>query len=320
MGLKRLLSCFLILVLVLITAAGCGGAPELTAMELIPRNANMIVSIQVSKILNDQDLRDAYNRAEIEEGQPQTFEEALDNVIEETGIDPRDISEAVVFADMTSIEEAEYLGIIVEATFDKNELIDQIEEEWGLDFTVSDYKGYELYIDQDEGFAFTFLSDEMVLLGTTQAVKDAIDVSKGEKAGASGVVLDTYNRFGDALIKLALKVPEETRESITEEPMPGDMPISMESFADVETVGFALGKEMETITARIDLHFLSAESAEDAGDTLSSTIGFFGAMSPDQQIKELLDKIEVEIADSWVIINYAITLSEIEELMETFEP
>ncbi len=316
---KKLLFWLLISVLMLTTTTGCA-APELNAIELVPRDATLIVSIQVSKILNDEDLRDAYNKAEKERGQPQTVDEALDELVEEIGIDLRDISEAVIFTDMTAMEVEEYLGIIVEGNFDKEQFIENIEEKADLDFTVSQYKGYKLYVDQDEEFAVTFLSEKMVLLGSTKAVKDAIDVSKGEREGASGIVLDAYNRFGDALIKVAFEVPEEARESIAEEPIPGGMPISMAPFADIDTVGFALNKEMETITARIDSYFLSAESAEDAKDTLSGAIMFFRGMSQDPEIKELLGKIEVDITDSWVTINFEITVSEIEELVETYLP
>ena len=160
----------------------------------------------------------------------------------------------------------------------------------------------------------------MVLLGSTKAVQDAIDVSKGERERASGLILDAYNRFGDVLIKVAFEVPQEARESLAEEPLPGGMPISLEPFADIDIVGFALNKEMKTITAQIDLYFLSAESAEDAKDTLSGAVSFFKGMSTDQQMKELLGKIEIGITDFWVTIDFEITIPEIEELVETFQP
>jgi len=37
------------------------------------------------------------------------------------------------------------------------------------------------------------------------------------------------------------------------------------------------------------------------------------------EIEELLDKIEVSAADSWVTIALEITISEIEQLTETFQ-
>jgi len=319
MNLKKLISWLLVLVLILATVAGCK-VPEPTAIELVPQDANLIANVQVSKIINDQDLRDAYDKAEKEPGQPQTAEEALNELVRETGIDLRDFSEAVIFADMTTMNVEEYLGMIVEGTFDKKQFIDNIEEKAEMDFTVSDYKGYKLYTDEEEEFGIAFLSDRTLLLGTTKAVKDAIDVSKGDREPVGGIILDTYNRLGDALVKVAFEFPKEARKALTEEPVPGEIPISLEPFADMDILGFALNKEADTITAQIDSHFLSMDSAQDAKDTLSGAISLFKGMSTDQQMKELLGKIEVDITDSWVNINFEITLPEIEELTETFQP
>lgn len=319
MGFKKLFCWLLISILMLMTASGCM-TPELNAIELVPENANLLVNIQASKIVDDQVLRYAYTETDKGPDLPQEVEEALDKVIEETGIDLRDISEAVIFADMTTMDVEEYLGIIVEGNFDKEQLIDNIEEKWEMDFTISEYRDYSLYIDRDEEFAITLLSEKMLLCGSTRAVKDSIDVSKGEKKRVSGIVLDTYNRFGDALIKVAFKVPEEARKTMAEEPITDDIPISMEPFADIDTVGFSLSKEIETVTVRIYSHFLSAESAEDAKDTISGAISLFKGVNQDRQVKELLGKIEVDITDLWVTINFEITLSEIKELMETFPP
>ncbi len=47
----------------------------------------------------------------------------------------------------------------------------------------------------------------MFVVGTMQPVKDVIDVKKGDAKALSGEVLDTYNKLGDALIKVAMAVP-----------------------------------------------------------------------------------------------------------------
>ena len=307
-------------VLILAAVAGCKApepTPEPTALELVPQGANLIAEIQVSRIVDDQDLRDAYAKADKEPGQPQTVEEALDELVEESGIDLRDFSRAVIFADITAMEQADYLGCILEGTFDEKQFIDNMEEEAGEELTTSDYKGYRLYIDKEDEFGIAFLSDKMLLLGTTKAVKDAIDVSKGERQQVSGILLETYNRLGDALIKFACEFPEEAWKTI-EENVPSDIPISLEVFANIDIIGFALNKEAETITVRITPHFLSTDSAQDARDTLSGAIMLSRATLEVPEIKELLRKTKVTLNDSWVTIALEITLSELEQLTETF--
>jgi len=318
MHLQKLFSWLLVLVFMSAIVVGCG-APGLTAIELVPQDANLIANIQVSKIVNDRDLRNAYDEFEKEPGQPQTVEEALDELVDETGIDLRDFSEAVIFADITTLEQVGYLGVIVEGTFNETQFIDNIEQEAGEELTTSNYKGYRLYTDEGEEFGIAFLTDRMLLLGTMEAVKDAIDVSKGDREQVGGIILDAYNRLGDALIKFAFELPEEAREALTEELVPGEIPISLEPFADIDIVGFSLNKRAETITIQINPHFLSTDSAQDAKDTLSGAISLFKGMLQVPEIKELLGKIEVSVTDSWLTIALEITISEIERLTETFQ-
>ena len=323
MHLQKLFSWLLVLVFISVIVVGCETpgyeVSGLTAIELVPQDANLIANIQMSKIINDGDLRDAYNEFEKEPGQPQTIEEALDELVDEIGIDLRDFSEAVIFANITTIEQADYLGVIIEGTFNETQFIGNIEQQAGEELTTSDYKGYTLYTDEGEEFGITFLTSRVLLLGTMEAVKDAIDVSKGDREQVSGIIVDAYNRLGDALIKFAFELPEEAREALTEELVPGGIPISLDPFADIDIVGFALNKEAETITIQITPHFLSTDSAQDAKDTLSVTISLFSGMLEIPEMQELLGKIEVSAADSWVTIAFEITISEIEQLTETFQ-
>lgn len=317
MRLKKLFCWLLVPVIILISTVGCG-EPEPAAIELVPQHVNMLGKIQVSKIVNDLDLIDAYNKAEKESEQPQTFEEALNEAVGETGIDFRGFSEAVVFADLTTFDQEEYMGFIVEGTFNQKQFISNFEEKADKEFTTSDYKGYKLYIDEEDEFGIAFLSDNMLLLGSTKAVRDAIDVKKGDMKQVGGSILDTYNRFGDVLIKFALEFPEEARKALLEEPTPGEIPISLEPLADIDILGFTLNKEEETISVHINPHFLSTDSAEDAYNALAGALLFFRGMVPDTELKELLGKIHVNLTDSSVTIDFKITLSEIEQLSETF--
>ena len=322
MHLQKLFSWLLVLVFMSAIVAGCetpGPGPGLTAIELVPQDANLVANIQISEIINDQDLSDAYAEFESEPGQPQTLEEALDELVNEIGIDLRDFSEVVIFADIATLTQAGYMGVIVEGTFNETQFINNIEQQMGQEFTTSDYKGYRLYTDEGQEFGITFLTNRVLLLGTMEAVRDAIDVSKGDREQLSGIVVDAYNRLGDALIKLAFEFPEEAREALTEELVPGEIPISLDPFADIDIVGFALNKEAETITIQITPHFLSTDSAQDAEDMLSGAISLLRLTLEIPEEKELLDKVEVSVTDSWLTIAFEITLSEIEQLVETFQ-
>ena len=129
MGFKKLFPWLLAVAFILPSAVGCKA--ELTALELVPENANLIANIEVSQIINDQDFRDAYDRAEKETGQPQTVEEGLNEIVRETGIDLRDFSRAVVFGDIATLDQNGYFAVIVEGTFNEPQFIGNIEQKGG---------------------------------------------------------------------------------------------------------------------------------------------------------------------------------------------
>ena len=117
MSLKKVISLLLVSALALTTITACQGT-KYNAIELVPDEANLIANIQISRIINDQDIRDAYDETEKPPDQPQTFEAALDEMVEEIGIDLNDFSQAVVFVNTDAMEQDGYIGIIIEGTFE----------------------------------------------------------------------------------------------------------------------------------------------------------------------------------------------------------
>ncbi len=310
----------LALVLVFLTTLipGCTApAPELVALEIVPQGVSLLADIQVSDIINDPDFSYAYNRMEKEADQPQTYQDALNEVVAETGIDLRDVSRILLFMDITTFGETDYIGLIAEGTFNETELISRIQAETGRRFVTSDYQGYTLYQEELGESVITFLSNGMLLAGTMKAVKDAVDVTKNVRQPVGGNMLDAFNRLGSSLIKAVVEVPEETRSDLIEEPVLGEFPLSMESFADIDILGFAFYKEAGAVTIQIRPHFLSTDSAHDAEDAIGGVLSLFRGTMQIPEVKELLGKIEVSLSDSSLTISLTATLSEIVQLMET---
>ena len=317
MSLKKVISLLLVSALALTTITACQGT-KYNAIELVPDEANLIANIQISRIINDQDIRDAYDETEKPPDQPQTFEAALDEMVEEIGIDLNDFSQAVVFVNTDAMEQDGYIGIIIEGTFEAEQFIDNIQRETGEKFSPRDYKDTTIYYDEKEEVALAFLSEKTLIGGTPEAVKDIIDVSNDDRESISGPILDTYNQFGNALVKLAFELPEDIRKSLGEEASIGDIPLSFESLVDIDVSGFAFNKDGETYNILINSHFLSTDSAQDAKDAVSGFISLYKGMAEDPEIKELLGSVEVTVTDSWMKIVFYITISDIEQMMERF--
>jgi hypothetical protein len=293
---------------------GCG-APAIAPTWLVPDDVKFVASIQINKILTDQDLIAAYDEALNKPlFMPGTFEDALKQVEEEIGIDPRDFSEVLIFGDT---ESDDYFGATIKGTFDPEALIESVEEAIGEEMAHSTYKGYQIYTTafEDEEVAICFLSDDTVALGLTNVVKDIIDVNQGDKERLSGRLYDTYTAFGDVWIKGAGEVPEGAIDDIPEV----GIPIDLEILEDLEVVGFAFNKAGENLTLQIELCFSDAESAADVQDMISVIVIFLPLIMPDipTEVADLLDWLSFSQSDSCITITLETTTTDIEELIES---
>lgn len=300
----------------MLATVACREGTEKTAIELVPNDVNLVANIQISRILDDQDLRRAYDQAEKEPGQPQTMEDALNEFVEEIGIDLRSFSQATLFADTSRSRQNNYLGVLIEGRIDQEQFLLKVEEKTQERLESSEYQGNQLFVHLREDIAVTFLSDRMLAVGSLQAVKDVIDVREGNRRQLTGLILDTYNRLGEPLMKVSLEFPEQMRTEIAEEPLPGGIPISPKAFAEMDAAGFSLDKQADLVAARMDAHFMNAGAAQDARDTLTGAIMLVKGMVEIPEMKQVLGKIEVTSTDSWVEIMLDVSISELEGFVE----
>jgi hypothetical protein len=310
---------FLLILLIsalLIPASGCQS--ENKAIDLVPANAQFIAGIEFSKIIADQDIKGTYDKMKKGADQPQTFDEAMDELFQETGIDMRDLSRALIFGDISNVEQSEYVGIIAEGTFNETTLVNNMEENTHEEFTTTDYGDHTLYSDASQDFSLSFLNNKMLLGGNTQAVKDMIDVSNGESEPVKGQLLDTYNRHRDSLISLAMAVPEDAWDALANESNMGDMPFSMDAFRNMDLLGFSFDKEKSTLSSRIEAHFLGEDYVQDAYNTISGILTMLEGMADEPDLKAQLENIKISVSGSWITISYEIEIPQLDELMGTY--
>jgi hypothetical protein len=318
MTIKKSICGFFTLVLLLTTlAAGIAGCASSTpeAIKMVPPRANFVAEVQLNKLLTDTDLTDAYDS-----NQEGSIEEALDDIEAESGLDLREFSRALFFGDLESTSfdgNPEYMAFIVQGNFKESEFIQNIEDKTDEQMTTSDYKGHKLYTNDAEDFTIAFLSNKMFVFGMKQAVEDTIDVSKGDKKPLSGLVMDAYNRLGDAMITCAMVLPDEARESLREDDS-SSSPMSTKVFADMDVVAFAFDKKSDNLAIKINLHFTGTQSVTDAKDTISGLISLLKGTMQVDEVKDLMDKIEVTASAQWLNVSLDTTISELESLSQSF--
>ena len=99
------------------------------------------------------------------------------------------------------------MGVIAQGTFVEKQFVQNIEDKTGKTLSVTDYKGNQLYTDISNQYSLVFFSSNMLVFGTPQAVKDCIDVHKGDKQPLTGTIIDTYNKLGSSTFRAAFALP-----------------------------------------------------------------------------------------------------------------
>jgi hypothetical protein len=315
----------------------------------------MIAKIQVAEILKDADIQDLINQALEEEvlqdgiltdeDVPQTFDEALDQLEEESGIDFRQVSNVIFFGDISdSSDVGEDFGLIVRGAFDENELVGAIEEEAETTLSSIEYKGHRIYTDEDDEEAETTLSsieykghriyidedDEeanlsvlddntLVFASTLDAVRRVIDVREGDAPPVSGRLADAFEDLGDVLFGMALEVPEEALAEADSLMGGDDSPIDLSVFTDIEIVGLLMDKDGDNLEFEARIDFSNADSAGDASDAIGGLLQFVSAFSADEDFNNLLDKIDISAEGTRMTVLFKATIDELENIGESLE-
>jgi hypothetical protein len=313
---NRFLSVPVVLACVIFLMA-CGGSQIASPQELVPSTANLMAQVQVGKLLQDADFRSLYEQAPKGAGEPQSFDELLDMAQQETGVDFRQFTSAVMFGDVTQNED--YFGVIAKGQINEDQLVAAIEENGKYTLKTSDYAGQKIYIAPEEADSavMAFFGDDTVVLGTLPAVQDVIDVRDGKLDRISGKVYDTFNDLGDPLFSMAMSVPPEAmadwQDSMGGGQGFGMMP-AMDAFQDLDVLSLVLDKPGDDLKVEATLDFVTAESASKMNDTLDGFLKLASGFAPDEGVRTLLEKLELSVDGTRLTVTFQAPLSEIQEV------
>ena len=322
MTIKRLIAGFAAVVLVMAAQTGCASSQP-APLKLIPPTANLVAEIQIGAIVNDPALIAAYNNSSKSADNPKTVQDALDKLTEKTGLNIQDFSQIMIFGDTSNIsaasiksQDAGYMGIIAQGTFNEKNFVQNIETKTGKKLDVTTYKTSQVYSNATENFSLVFFGSSMLVCGNNQAVKDCIDVHNGDKQPLSGIIIDTYNKLGTASIKAAFSLPNKAKDALAGE-MPATSALSSKAFSKMDTLGLAFNKGTQDVSISAALHFQDATSAQDAKDTLSGAINMFKGLAAAPEMKTLLGGIQFNTTDVWLNISLKTTLTDLQSISKS---
>ena len=318
---KRLLVICLLLLLILLPVASCS-VPNASAVTLVPSAANTVVQIQVGQILSNPALKKTYDElAKSNSSWPQTADDALNQMLQNTGVDPYTITTAVFFADIESanITQNTYHGIIASGSFDELSLIAKTEEQTQQVMTSSEYRGFKVYSSEQGKSEIAFIDQDQIVIGARKAVRDTIDIIKGDQKPLTGSIITALKRVGTAQITGAF-VPLENLLHPADESGSHQPSYSLEAFQDIDVIAFSTDLQLLSLSSRIDVHFSDAAKVRDAKDAIIGIISIAKVTTQEENIKTSLNNIKVSTADSWVSVRGLASLADLSTLSGNMPP
>ena len=302
----------------ILVLTACGEGKEKEPQKLVPAGSTLIASIQLSEILEDEDLAALFGRIpKGGEDDPQTLDQLLDKATKEIGLDLRDFSQIVVFGDISRIEER--FGLIARGIFEEDKLVEAITKanDWSL--TATEYKDHQIHLNEEGRAgsggleALSFLGSDSLVLGTLEGVKSVIDVREGEKDRVSGDVHDAFTDLGDGLVRLAVEIPPEAVEDF-ELPF-GGLPLDAGVLRDIKVVGILADKDGQNITLEARADFSDASSASNFGDVVDGLLKLLGGLASDEETKKVLKDVRISVDGTRLRVVSEISLTQLEELV-----
>ncbi|MCP5048386.1 MAG: hypothetical protein GY940_14550 [bacterium] len=300
-----------------------GGNPAMTAANsglfgLVPANSTGVFTINFKKFAQskffDKMIEESKKKEDTEkEGAFRGYED----FVTKTGIDPRKDIEAMVIAISGKIGpgvEPEVVAL-VQLDYQKSAIL-KVMKENGAQFAEEDYKGLGLFKGTDskgKDMSVSFINDKVIAVGKTEALKQVIDLSKGEgQSIESNAKLKPYlaKLHSGALASFVIDFPEESKK-----------------VQDGGMFKFDLSKA-EAITGHIDYSSgtwdaeLSMISHNPDGNSqLVTTLNGMKAMGAmaGPEVGEVINNIDLSASDDRITLKLTVTEELIEKLQKMAE-
>ena len=302
------------MIAVLALASACGGGSSSDSEGgKVPARTNILLSIRLGDTLGDSDLIGLINSVVTPLGENAALDQALDEIMEEAGFDPRAVTRALLFGDL---ESDGYFGIFIEGSIDHNSLLSALEMDQGP-LVKEEYKGQELHTGPDGETTVAFLDSGEILIGSPETVRDTIDVMEGEAEALVGSLLDAFEDLEESLVRMSITIPAGilSEEGLLDgAPFPG---FNLDLFTEVQTIGLTFDKEGDGLSFSVALGYPDEEGAAGVVEAFEGLVTVFGAFSDDPELASLLDEIEISSSGSSATISYDATIDEVTAALES---
>lgn len=308
----------------LLIVSGCGkkapAAKGENLLSLVPENAAGAFAVDFKKVAELDIFTRMIDDLKKKTADPESKDfESYQDFVDKTGIDPQKDFHAMVFAlfgdlQMSGQVEPDFAAVI-KLNYDKSKLLELIKGEVKKakqDLGEETYKGLTYFKSEDEKgkeIAFSFMSDELIVLGRPSQLKQVIDLFKGEGKN----ILDNervkpyLEKVGGEMVSFFFDFPAEAKKVHDTGMFKVDLSKAELFFGYANYKGSAWNGEIQLVSK-------NPEGNEQLVTTLNGFKGMAAMGGP--EAAELVNAIDLTSSADAIKISFNITDELIKKLQE----
>lgn len=223
---------------------------------------------------------------------------------------------------------AGYSAALIESSWAEDDFVDAAEEAPSGDATTvyeeDEYEGYTIYIqkpeeddvddfrqDTENPTYIGVISEGQYVVGSEDAVKDALDVDAGEEDSFSGDLRNAYDSARDGMVKFASTLPEDQVGS----------GMASQSAENVDVVaGSYYSSGSETVGMEVRMVTGDSSDAEDIVDQIDGAAASVEESVQDDDVVALVESVETSQDGSTAVVTFEADVDTIADGLEGIGP
>jgi len=187
-----------------------GGSETTGAINQVPAGVDTVVRLDLT-ITGDRlkQLAAVANGAPLTLGGSGNATDATALFENETGVDPDEARELVVFSDNRTANESAYVGFVLHTDASTDAAVEGIRNTTDSPYQSTTYNGQTIYAPANASNRYIgVLGEGELVVGTQAAVRDTIDVSVGDAESVDGPLRRAYENTDNGTVRFATTAPE----------------------------------------------------------------------------------------------------------------
>lgn len=294
----------------------------------VPDDVDTVAYTDVDKLTDDEAIRTLVDEvlalSESEEV-PDDYAELQADFDEETGLELEKADSVLSYSripDPDAEQPEEYSGVIVRSDWAEDDFVRAYEDtdDYDVEYEAGDYEGVSVYRPAGEmpEFASTtwigVLGDGTFVVGTPDAVEDAIDVDQGNADPLSGDLKKAFRNARGGYVKTASRVPGS--EIPDDDVSVGPGSVNTGPFKDVDIVTAAYYTTGNSLGAEVTLLAESESAAGDVADVIDGVVSLGSGTIENEEMESALRDVEVTQDGKRVVVRFEDSVEDITAVLE----